>query len=141
MNRRTFFRNLAIGAVAAPVIAKALADDPKPRTLIEWLNDVRAEHAKVNVICSSDALEYFRDNSGALSGAGQTGFTTENYPYRWTKNHVLINPYFTDIENMKRVHKLNPAWQHARTEIAFAYGDSTVHYAPFDRETFRLLPA
>lgn len=30
MNRRNFFRNLFIGAVSAPAIAKALAEEPKP---------------------------------------------------------------------------------------------------------------
>jgi hypothetical protein len=45
MNRRNFFRNLALGAASLPALA---AKPPAPRRQMEYVADIPAEAGKVN---------------------------------------------------------------------------------------------
>ena len=148
MNRSDFLKTLGLGALTLPALLEA-ASDPRRRTLIEWLDDVRREQPKATVICGSDALEYFREKYSAKAtdgrglsqdfGVPNYRFSCEQIPYRYTEEGYLVNPYFETMTDRGRAHQLNPAWIYASTEVCIAYGGSTVFYAPFDRKTFVLL--
>lgn len=158
MDRRTFFRNLVLGAAAVPAAMLAKPSVPRRinnpawenaeygmssggawyrRSLIDWLNDVRSECVELRVQCSSDAMEYFRERADAMVTGAFVRFELERYPYRNTDRGIFITPFYIDNDGAS---KLNPSWKYARVEQVIAYHGSTVHFAPYDRTTFLLKP-
>ncbi len=140
MNRSDFLKSIGIGAVMLPAILNAVSE-PQTRTLIEWLDDVRDNHTKVTFIGSPDTIEYFRRNFFTSRNAIHTSFTLEQYPYRYDENFKIVSPYINAVSGGQRISAINMDWINAPTEVCIAYAGSTIFWAPFNRKTYRLLPA
>ncbi len=147
MNRADFIKSLVAGLVVLPSAAKLAAELP-PRSLMEWLDDVRKEQPKGTVICGNEALDYFREKYDAMPdptrgivhnlGDPKYRFAYEQVPYRWNSDGKLLLPYLEENTERGRMHRLNPEWDNAPIEIVIAYGGSTVFFAPYYRKTFKL---
>ncbi len=140
MNRSDFLKSIGIGAVMLPAILNAVSE-PQTRTLIEWLDDVRHGHPKATFIGGPDVIEYFRREFQKNPGDGFCKFTFENMPYRYDHAGYLLSPYYQQMTSDGRMHSMNQAWKNAPIEVCIAYAGSTIFWAPFNRKTYRLLPA
>lgn len=115
---------------------------------MQWLDDVRKEQPKGSVICSNEAMDYFRENIMAETsperglaqclGDPKYRFESEHIPYRYNSKGELLLPYLEEATEQGRMHRPNPEWDDAPIEIVIAYGGSTVFFAPYYRKTFML---
>lgn len=158
MNRRKFLSSLLLGAAALPVVLKTVRSAKgkinPARTLLDWLNDRRAELGHPTICCSGDAMEYFRQRLAAglpfdydmkcserglvHMVRGYSSFTLARYPWRYTPEGCAIHPALATVHG----HIPNPAWEAAAQELAVAYVDhrKRIYCAVFDRATFELVP-
>jgi hypothetical protein len=141
MNRADFLKTLVASVVAARCGA-LLAHYSPPRTLIEWLNDEMPSEGCFTVHGGSDVVEYFREHAAELKRAdnGYARFVVEQRPYRWTQERQIVSPYAEKMTERGRCTYCNPGWLNAPTEFVIAYHGSTIHFCPFDRTTFTVLP-
>jgi hypothetical protein len=143
MNRADFLKTMLASLAVMPG-AVSLAQPLPPRSLVEWLNDEMPSEGCFTVHASSDVVEYFREHAGEMKRAdnGYARFVVEQRPYRWSENQQLENPYSVTMEaGGDVITRFNPDWLNAPTEFVIAYHGSTIHFCPFDRKTFTVLPA